>query len=96
MKYVRRGFRISADPFCLADNECDEDIKDSAKTGYCPHKVRSTVDDEVLRWEFEKTQVLGDTTITCQDVKIMVWCLGGDECAESNKEQTMSMMFVSA
>ncbi|KAG1855295.1 hypothetical protein F4604DRAFT_1685776 [Suillus subluteus] len=46
--YVRQGFRISANPFCLADHECNEDIKNSAKTGYCPHKIRSTIDDEVL------------------------------------------------
>lgn len=52
------------------------------------------VDDEVLHWDFEPTQTLGATTITCKDIGIMVWCLREDESAEGNKEQTMSLMFV--
>lgn len=75
MKYVRRGFRISADPFRLADHDCGEEVIDSPKTGYCPHKLRSTVDEEVLRSNTEG---------------IMVWCLGGWQCKEGDKEETIS------
>jgi hypothetical protein len=96
MKYVRRGFRISADPFRLADHDCGEEVIDSPKTGYCPHKLRSTVDEEVLRWDFQPTETLGGTTITSNTEGIMVWCLGGWQCKEGDKEETISLMFNSA
>jgi hypothetical protein len=95
MKYIKRGFRISADPFRLVDHECNEDVKDSPKTGYCPHKLRSTVDEEVLRWNFQDAGTLGATTVTCENEGIMVWCLGGWECKDGYKDETLSLMFVS-
>jgi hypothetical protein len=96
IKYIDRGFKISADPFRLGDHDCEEGEKGVKKIGYCPHKMRSTVDNDVLRWDFGATQTLGDTTITCEDTRIVIWCLGGQECRDENKEVTISYMIVSA
>lgn len=80
MKYVRRGFRISADPFRLADHDCGEEVIDSPKTGYCPHKLRSTVDEEVFqhrrnygmvprRMAVQRRRQGGDDLTTCNIAK---------------------------
>ncbi|KAG2155404.1 hypothetical protein DEU56DRAFT_750968 [Suillus clintonianus] len=96
MKYIRRGFKISADPFSLGEHDCEENKEKKKNSGYCPHKMRSTVDDEVLKWDFGPKETLGDTSITCQDLRVMAWCLGGFECADGNKEETVSYMLVTA
>ncbi|KAG1722486.1 hypothetical protein EDB19DRAFT_1916662 [Suillus lakei] len=96
MKYVRRGFKISADPWKLGDHDCGDEETGGKKIGYCPHKLRSTIDDEVLCWEFGPMLTLEGTTITCEDLGIMAWCLGGYECRDGDKEETMSVLFVSA
>ncbi|KAG1753296.1 hypothetical protein EDB19DRAFT_1627122 [Suillus lakei] len=96
MKYIRRGFKISADSFRLGDHDCEENKEDSKQSGYCPHKIRSMVDNEVLKWDFRPMQTLGDTSITCQDMRVMAWCLRGFECADGNKEATISYMLVMA
>ncbi|KAG1873281.1 hypothetical protein C8R48DRAFT_669882 [Suillus tomentosus] len=44
---------------------------DDKKSGYYPHQLRSTVDNEMLYRDFEQTQTLGDMTITCQGMFIM-------------------------
>lgn len=96
MKYRRRGFRVSADPFHLGEHMCEREDGSRSKGGYCPHAMRSTVDDDVLRWDFGPMKTLGDTTITCQDMPIMMWCLGGYECVEGDKDVTISYMLVAA
>ncbi|KAG2127796.1 hypothetical protein BD769DRAFT_1356915, partial [Suillus cothurnatus] len=96
MKYQKRGFHMSAEPFHLGDHVCEEGQDNRKKSGYCPHALRSTVDGEIFRWNFRLTQTLGNTTIMCHDLPIMVWCLGGHECVEGNKDETISFMLVSA
>lgn len=96
MKYKRRRFLLSADPFHLGEYVCEGGEEDGRKSRYCPHALRSTVDRDVLMWDFGPTQTLGNTTITCQDMPIMVWCLGGHECVEGDKDETISYMLVSA
>ncbi|KAG1894175.1 uncharacterized protein F5891DRAFT_985289 [Suillus fuscotomentosus] len=94
MKYVGRGFKIRADPLQLGEHNCEDNTDNQG--GYCPHKLRSTVDDKVMQWNYSPTKTLGETTIVCQTMPVMVWCLGGYECAVGNKDETMSMMFVCA
>ncbi|KAG1898229.1 uncharacterized protein F5891DRAFT_1239840 [Suillus fuscotomentosus] len=80
-------------PVCLGYHDCEEHHEDDdKKSGYCPHKLRSTVDNEMLYRDLEQTQTLGDMTITCQDIFIMVLRLGGQECAEGNKTSLDSYM----
>lgn len=88
MKYARSVQK----PFCLGYHDCEEHREDDdKKSGYCPHKLRSTVDNEMYR-DFEQTQTLEDVTITCQGMFIVVLCLGGQECAEGNKTSLDSYM----
>ncbi|KAG2145275.1 hypothetical protein DEU56DRAFT_754131 [Suillus clintonianus] len=96
MKYRKRGFDLSADALYFGDHLCEGEKNTGGKDGYCPHVIRSTVDDEVISWNFGPTKMLGNTTITCQDMPIMVWCLGGQECVEGDKEITLSFALVSA
>jgi hypothetical protein len=96
MKYRRRGFKMSADAFHLGEHICETDERNRKKIGYCPHNMRSTVDNDVLIWNFGPNQTLGDTTITCGDMPIMVWCLGGHECMEGDKNETIAYVLVSA
>ncbi|KAG1880092.1 hypothetical protein F4604DRAFT_1679204 [Suillus subluteus] len=96
MKYRRRGFTVSADPFHLGEHVCETRGRSKKKSGYCPHSMRSTVDNDVLIWDFGPTQMLGKTTITCRDMPIMVWCLGGHKCMEGDKNEMIVYMIVSA
>ncbi|KAG2151978.1 hypothetical protein BD769DRAFT_1658425 [Suillus cothurnatus] len=95
-KYQRRGFLLSTNPFHLGDHICEGEQGFKKKGGYCPHALRSTIDEEVLAWDFGPMQTLGQTTIACQEMQIMAWCLGGHECKEGNKDKTISYMLVSA
>ncbi|KAG2133027.1 hypothetical protein DEU56DRAFT_757246 [Suillus clintonianus] len=95
MKYTRRGFKLTADPWRLGDHDCEDEATGEEKSGYCPHKLRSTIDDEVLCWRYAPTQTLAGTTISCESIGIMAWYLGGFQCREGDKEETMSLLFVS-
>lgn len=97
MKYVGRGFNISTNPWHLGDHTCEgKETNGRYKGGYCPHRLRSTIDDEVLCWEYAPRETLKGTTISCGEISTMVWCLGGFACNDGDKNETISLLFVCA
>ncbi|KAG1721643.1 hypothetical protein EDB19DRAFT_1960764 [Suillus lakei] len=63
MKYRKRGPDMSADALYFGDHLCEGEEDTGGKVGYCPHIIHSTVDDEVLSWDFGLMQMLGNTSI---------------------------------
>jgi hypothetical protein len=97
MKYMGRGFNISTNPWHLRDHTCESGETDRRdKDGYCPHRLRSTINDEVLHWKYIPRETLEGTTISCKEISTMVWCFRGFECKDGNKEDTISLLFVSS
>lgn len=77
MKYVGRGFNVSAEPFELGAHNCH-------RSAYCPGTTRNTIDDDTLRWQFTPRKTIGKTMIACEEMAIIVWCLGGQDCEEGD------------
>ncbi|KAG1838187.1 hypothetical protein DFJ58DRAFT_668491 [Suillus subalutaceus] len=89
MKYVRHGFRVTAEPFQLGIHDC-------LRSAYCPSTTRNTLDDNTLRWEFSKVKTVGNTTVACSDMAIVIWRLGGDDCEEDGNNDSATYIGVAA
>ncbi|KAG1793646.1 uncharacterized protein HD556DRAFT_1443437 [Suillus plorans] len=89
MKYVRRGFCMSADPFKFSVHNCN-------MSGYCPNAVRNTIDGDTMRWNFEEVKMVGRMTVTCKDMAVVIWRLGGGECEEDSDEKNPGYIGVGA
>ncbi|KAG1784384.1 uncharacterized protein HD556DRAFT_1451823 [Suillus plorans] len=87
MKYVRRGFHVTTEPFQLGTHDCQQ-------SAYCPHATRNTLDRDTLRWIFRPVNTLGDIPVTCDDMAVIMWCLGGQECKEDGDEVSSAFITV--
>lgn len=76
MKYVRRGFQVTTEPFELGTHDCHQ-------SAYCPNTMRNTMDGDTLHWDFKRVNTVGDIPVTCDEI---VWRLGGNECKEGRDE----------
>ncbi|KAG2037876.1 hypothetical protein BDR03DRAFT_982062 [Suillus americanus] len=87
MKYVGRRFNITAEPFKLGIHNCLSSM-------YCPSTTRNTLDDETLWWDFKEIETVGNMTITCGDMAIIIWCLGGNDCVEDGDNDSTTYIGV--
>ncbi|KAG1752317.1 uncharacterized protein EDB91DRAFT_1044670 [Suillus paluster] len=89
-KYIRRGFTLYSDITELSqhDSRC-------VKTYYCPHMTRSTNDKGRLAWVFRHAETPGTSSHSASyiDTSAIIWCLGGDQCANENVSRSPSFIF---
>lgn len=89
MKYVRKGFHMSADPYKFGVHNCN-------MSGYCPNTMRNTIDGDTMRWNFEEKKMIGRTMVTCEDMAVVIWHLGGGKCEEDSDEKNPGYIGVGA
>ncbi|KAG2084535.1 uncharacterized protein F5147DRAFT_659799 [Suillus discolor] len=89
MKYMQRGFRTSAEPFDMGIHNCHS-------SAYCPLTTRNTVDKGTLRWEFTPKKTVGKTNVTCDNLAIIIWRLGGQGCIEEEDQSVETYIGVVA
>ncbi|KAG1780904.1 hypothetical protein EV702DRAFT_963291 [Suillus placidus] len=89
MKYVNRGFDLSAEPFDLGVHNCD-------MSRYCPRATRNTIDGDTLHWDFKKIKTMGETAVACQNMSVVTWQLGGEDCEEDGDQQSLTYIGVGA
>ncbi|KAG2032553.1 hypothetical protein BDR03DRAFT_985605 [Suillus americanus] len=87
MKYVGHGFSITAEPFKLGIHNC-------LRSTYCPSTTRNTLDDETLQWGFKEIETVGNTTIACGDMALIIWHLGGNDCMEDGDNDSTTYIGV--
>lgn len=89
-KYMRRGFNLYSEIEELAPHgsQC-------VKTYHCPHMTRSTNDEGKAAWVFGDTEDHAGTSYSIAYVgnHAVVWCLGGDQCANENASGSPSFVF---
>jgi hypothetical protein len=89
MKYANRGYNLSAEPFDLGIHNCD-------MNGYCPRSFRNTIDEDTLHWDFKKIKTMGETVVACQDMAVVTWQLGGEDCEEEGDQRALAYIGVGA
>ncbi|KAG2135278.1 hypothetical protein DEU56DRAFT_913393 [Suillus clintonianus] len=89
-KYMKRGFSLYSDIAELGphDSQC-------IKTYYCPQITRSTNDKGKVAWVFNRTGRESGTvgSVMHIDKSAIVWCLGGDQCADETYAGSPSFVF---
>ncbi|KAG1836196.1 hypothetical protein DFJ58DRAFT_847082 [Suillus subalutaceus] len=89
MKYIRRGFYVSAEPFDMGIHNCDQST-------YCPRTTRTTIDEGTPHWEFEVKNTVGKTVIVCNNMAVIEWCLRGEGCKDENEESVAAHIAIAA
>ncbi|KAG1878820.1 hypothetical protein F4604DRAFT_1679708 [Suillus subluteus] len=52
-----------------------------------PNALTNTIDGDTPRWDFNKVKTVGNTSVPCSDMAVVMWRLGGEDCEEDGNDR---------